>query len=568
MAVTVTDNRTIRNEADATTGWTGTTAVTLLTTDPDPIEATGCLGATVGAALFDGYHTAAAVGLADHIVYCWVYPRGVIGNRFDANGGLMVHLGDTTNRAAYKVAGADVAGFRHDIGPTPWQCIALDTTVLPASPLSRAGSAASLNFAAITQVGTTVNSLVAAPGMAATYIFDIIRILDPSLNNGCALTITGGTSGDPGTFAQIATEDASTANQKAHGILRQLGAGAFGVQGPLRFGNPTGTASSWFEDRNVTVIFEDRDFADSRYKIFITDNGTGTTTFKLGDKVGTGISALGSNGVSIIAATGVGMEFDANTDTDVTDVFLYGCTFSGFNRGVKLRQGHEFIGGDIVLSGQVIADGATMVNSNVLQSTVAVDASALRWNVNLDPDTYLHGMAFSKGTNAHHAIEFGLTSPTSMVLRQVDFSGFNASNGQNDSTLHILRTTGTVTISLVGCTGSISYKTAGATVVLVQDPVTTTVTVRDIVTGDPVQNARVYMIADSGGPLSAGTEIINGLTDVNGQISDTRTLASNQPVTGWVRRATGGTLYRQGNIAGTINSTTGLDLTVQMIRDE
>jgi hypothetical protein len=566
MAVIVTDNRTVRNEADANTGWTGTT--TLLTTDPDPIEATGCLGATVGAAIFDSYHTAAAADLSNRIIYCWVYPRGVVGNRFDANGGLMVHLGDGTNRAAYKVAGSDVAGFRHDLGPTPWQNLALDTSNRPASPLSRQGSEASLNFAAITQVGTTVNSLVAAPGMAATYIVDIIRIFDPTINDGCALTITGGTSGDPGTFSELAGEDALTANLKAHGICRQLGAGVFGVQGPLRFGNPTGTASSWFEDRNSTVVFEAREFTDARYKIFITDNGTGTTTFKLGDKVGTGIDALGSNGVNITAATGVGMEFDANTDADVTDVFLYGCIFTGFNRGVKLRQGHEFIGGSIVSSGQVIADGATMVNSEVLQSTVAVDASALRWNVNLNPDTYLHGMSYSKGTNAHHAIEFGLTSPLDMTLRNIAFSGFSASNNVNDSTLNILRTTGTVTISLVGCTGNISYKTAGATVVLVQDPVTTTVTVRDINTGDPVENARVYMVADTGGPLSVGTVIIQGLTDVNGQISDTRTLASPQPVTGWVRRATSGTLYKQGPIAGTISNLAGLSLTVQMIPDE
>jgi hypothetical protein len=566
VAVIVTDNRTVRNEADATTGWTGTT--TLLTTDPDPIEATGCLGATVGAQIFDSFHTAAATSLANHIVYCWVYPRGVVGNRFDANGGLMVHLGDGTNRAAYKVAGSDVAGFRHDLGPTPWQNLALDTTVLPASPLSRAGSAASLNFGAITQVGTTVNSLVAAPGMAATYIVDIIRILDPTANDGCALTVTGGTSGDPGTFAQLAGEDALTANLKAHGICRQLGVGAFGVQGPLRFGNPTGTASSWFEDKNATVIFEDRGFANTRYKIFITDNGTGTTTFKLGDKVGTGTDATGANGVNIVAATGVGMEFDANTDADVTDVFIYGSVFTGFNRGVKLRVGHEFIGSSAVSCGQVIADGATMVNSSVLQSTVAADGSALRWNSTLDPDTYLHGMNFSKGTAAHHAIELGTTSPTDMVLREMNFSGFSASNNVNDSTLYIRRTTGTVTISLVGCTGNISYKTDGATVVLVQDPVTTTVTVRAIDTGDPVENARVYMIADSGGPLTAGTVIIQGLTDVTGVISDTRTLAAPQPVTGWVRRATTGRLFRQGPIAGTISNIAGLSLTVQLIPDE
>ena len=74
--------------------------------------------------------------------------------------------------------------------------------------------------------------------------------------------------------------------------------------------------------------------------------------------------------------------------------------------------------------------------------------------------------------------------------------------------------------------------------VLVQDPVTTTVTVRAIDTGDPIENARAYVVAGSGGPLSSGTVIIQGLTDEDGVIGDTRTLAAPQPVTGWVRRAT------------------------------
>jgi hypothetical protein len=203
MAVIVTDNRTIRNEADATTGWTGTPSLNLFLTDPDPVEATGQLGSSVGEAVADFYHTATAANFDGYVVYCWTFSRLALGTTTATNGGLMIYLGDGTHAGAWKVAGSDVAAFRHDVGPVGWQCPALDVASLPASPVNRQGSGgASVNLAAVTRVGTTVNSLVAAPGMNPTYHVDIIRILNPSVNNGCALTITGGTSGTPGLFSE------------------------------------------------------------------------------------------------------------------------------------------------------------------------------------------------------------------------------------------------------------------------------------------------------------------------------------------------------------------------------
>ena len=62
---------------------------------------------------------------------------------------------------------------------------------------------------------------------------------------------------------------------------------------------------------------------------------------------------------------------------------------------------------------------------------------------------------------------------------------------------------------------------------------------------------------------------------MNGQVSDSRVLQSDLPVTGWVRRATltlgsplNETRYKTGTITGTIDSSTGFSATVQMIPDE
>jgi hypothetical protein len=122
--------------------------------------------------------------------------------------------------------------------------------------------------------------------------------------------------------------------------------------------------------------------------------------------------------------------------------------------------------------------------------------------VNTDSDGKFDNSSFTKGTAATHAINFGTSSPTTMTLRGIAFSGYNASNAQNDSTLYFARTTDTVTVSLVGCSGNISYKSAGATIAFVIDPVTVAVTVKDSGTAANIQNARVILKASDGtGPL-------------------------------------------------------------------
>ena len=505
MAVTLNDNRTIIDEGDSLTGWTNHD--TLGTTDPVPIEDSGWVGANVGAEIFVGYHTISSTDLSDAVIYCWVFSRLSLGDTLDTNGGLMVMVADATpDRIGYKVNGADKAAFRHDDGPTGWQCPALDTTSLPAFYTS-AGSETNLDWTAILEVGTIVNSLVAAPGMNPTYNVDIMRWLDPTANNGCAADIVGGASGGTeGTWEEIATADRQVGNQQAHGLVRELAAGAFGVQGPLRFGNATGSSSSWFEDSNVTVVFEDRGFRTDLYKIFITDNGTGTTTFRL-------------HGSAIIAPTGVGAEFDADTDTDVTDVVLdNGCRLAGFTNGVGLQSGHTCTDTVITDSGQVRANGATMNGSSVLQSTVAADSGALLWNVNTDTDGLLDDMTFDKTSGtAHHAIEFGTSIPTtSITLNNCAFgTDFSASENTSptaeagDETFAFRDTTGTLTVNLVGCSGNFGFYSAGVVVTVVADPATTKVTCEDQ-SGAMIENARVLLeTSDDGGgsgfPYQAAT---------------------------------------------------------------
>jgi len=191
---------------------------------------------------------------------------------------------------------------------------------------------------------------------------------------------------------------------------------------------------------------------------------------------------------------------DTRTELEVTGtlgtVTIQSCVFDAF-RLFTLNSDCELSSCTITDSGVLTADGADLRNTAISGSTVAADTSAVTWNVNTNPDGLLDGMSFTKGTNAHHAIEFGTTSPTTLDLNNIDFSGFNASNAQNDSTFHVLRTTGTVTINLVGVTGNTSYKTAGASVNVVSNPVSVGVTVEDDM-GSVLSNARVIIVASDG----------------------------------------------------------------------
>ena len=48
----------------------------------------------------------------------------------------------------------------------------------------------------------------------------------------------------------------------------------------------------------------------------------------------------------------------------------------------------------------------------------------------------------------------------------------------------------------------------------------------------------MFLETAAGGPASAGVEIINDTTDVNGEVNDTYNYVSDQPVVGKVRKAT------------------------------
>lgn len=296
---------------------------------------------------------------------------------------------------------------------------------------------------------------------------------------------------------------------------------------------------------------------------------------------------------------------------------------------------------DCVISncGVVTAAGASLLGAQILASSVAVDAAALDYDVVADPDGELDDMVFTKGTNAHHAVELGSNTPTTITLRGWSVSGFNVSDEQNDSV--IFNNSGkAITINIIGGTGTFSVKNGGgASTILVIDPVALTVNVKDITDLSDVQSARVLVWATGTGPFpsddsvsivrsgatatvthtahglengdkvliqgcdqdeyngvqtisnvltnaydftvsgapatpATGTPIsslvfIDGDTSAGGTIADTRTYASDQDVTGRVRKSSAADdpKYKTGSVTGTVSSSSGLTVTVLLIPD-
>lgn len=540
MAVIITDNRTIPSEADATTGWTASAGVAVFTTNPTPVESTGSLGTQVSNALEDSYFTITSANLTNTLVYCWLLPQGVMDTT--TNGGVQIYLGDGSNDRGYHVGGSDGAGFRHDDGPVLWQCFVIDTSTLPTATTNFVGAGAP-NLTTITRIGNAFKTLVKSVGGVENCFMDLI-----AYGNG-GLTITGGGTGTEGKFLEIAVRDRATtdhpgsgvasATGAAYGIIRELGADLYGLQGPLTFGN-TGTGSVDFDDADVTVAFEDRGIGTDKYGLTVTGNGTGTTSVVWTECI-------------FNCPAGVGAFFTA-TNTNVNTLTITGCTFLNYDQSFAFTTGANGSGYTItnnIFSGCArIGVGTASFTGNSMQSSVGTAAVLLT-----TPTNNINNSEFiSSGTG--HAIEIGTAGTYSFSGHS--YSGYATTDGTTGNEVIYNNSGGAVTINVANSTGTISVRNgAGASTTIVNN-VNNTVTVLDTDT-NPVVGAVVAVYNSS-----TGAEIVNDETDVNGEVAFTS--SGNLGIYVRVRKSTSGsTRYVPVETVGDTGS--GLLLTVTLIED-
>ena len=515
MTVVITDTRTLVDHADATTDWSSpvkSEALTLFSADPAPVEASDSIGMAVSEETSDIVHTlAAAADLSDQLIYVWVLANGSMDTL--ANGGIAIILMDATpDEIGYHVAGSDVAGFRHSDGPVGWQCVLIDGAIKDTSPGANTalqGAEGSLDFANITAVGAMYKTLSKALGGAANCFTDTIRY------GNSGLVIAGGTTGARGTFDEIATEDRSGADGTAYGICRELGAGLFGLQGPLTFGLASASAAHWFQDTNVVVAFEDRNIGTTRYFFNLAANSTDVGHFQLGLISG---SDGGSDGCSIIVPAGIGGSMDMS-DADFDFMGLYASIFTGFDGGVLFSDDatngitHDVFACSFILCGTINPGRVDMKNCSIINSAAA-SAMLLEDSDN----TLMSGLSFqSDGTG--HAIELTHTGagPHSITLTGHSYTGYAGTDGSTGNEV-ILYNPGTlsadITITVAGSGDTPTImKAAGVTgtVTVVNNKTVTFTGMRDN------SEVRVYN-------ASTGVEIA-GIEDATAGSPDDRTFA-------------------------------------------
>ena len=633
MANQITDNRTPVDNADSVTPYVDLTGASGGTLDTEIfIQGSGSIGEfmtnSLTGILFDA---GSAQNWSNNTFYIWIN-SGIVG-LYDTkvNGGFRIRFCGATVTDFFEVY---VGG--NDSWPPAisggWTQFVVDIEDAKTNASATGGTPPATT--AIRYVGYAVITTV-MPRMADNTWIDEIRRL-PSATPGIIV------EGRNGGATDWNSADINTQLGDATGTFVQSAGGAWKINTPIQFGI-NDTTTHGFTDTNAIWLWDDQEFlVDSYYTISALGNVSGTTNVTFGSKTGSGVTATGAQGLVIAASSNAvrwDMDFD---DPDLDTIGFYGCSF---------QHGNDFQLDDAAVESvntlYIDAISVEATNSNLfiknsfINPNTAIDGSILDWNENEDPDGELGGNSFEKGTNAHHALELGTASPLTQTLRNLVSSGFNASNAQNDSFFQVLRTSGTVTLNIVGGTGNFSYKSAGATVTIIVDPVTTQVNVKDN-NGVNLQNARVLVFAADGngdfpfeetvtitrsgatasvghtthgmlngdivvigkgvdqveysgahaitnvttnaydytvsgspatpatGTIKATGGLIDGLTDVNGDISVSRVITVDTLIRGFVRKSSAGaTRFKTFNLTGnTVDDANGLTVNVRLILDE
>lgn len=476
-----TNLATVIIEFASTTGWTaiGTGGAALTAPETDYfIQGSNCItkGAWAGATkgMIYSYGSDFGGSGTDGAYIAWMTHTAPNSLAVRTSGGMQFIMGSGTGAYnQYYVGGSDTMEFQG------WKLIAVNEAATADNTTGSPTSGVESYFGGLWNLpsgGPTKGSPAAIDGIRCGRCDLIVEFGDVTPNG-------------PASFDDIITnfEDTGTGAGDRYGLLTQREpGGAFENSGLLQFG--TSTNACLFEDSDKTINIRHHPHVTSNFHTWEVQNSSSTVNLTR-----ITVQALGTTSTGRFVTT------------DNATLNWVGCSF--IDMGVFGFESNATILRCLFLRcDEITANTADLTGSSVVDCKAAADGACVIWDVATDPDGYLDDMTFdsTNSTNAIHAIEFGTTSPTSITLRGIDFTGFNASSGQNDSAFNVLRNTGTVTINLVGCSSDVSltnsYKTAGATVVVVTDPVTTTV-VAQTTDGTKVSGALVFLETDTGGPL-------------------------------------------------------------------
>lgn len=287
-------------------------------------------------------------------------------------------------------------------------------------------------------------------------------------------------------------------------------------------------------------------------------NGTGLSGVKVvvcdvnGD-IQTGIQTSSSGTVAQINA----VFFDkAHGSAAVTkspfDIRLrkYGYQYQAFQSAVSepIKQEYRLPTNPKVSASEAAAGAISGISLNFVTETLTITSNTTFQELY---DYYQYQLA--QDANMKYAEDFVLTGEAfdlgswDMVIDGCEYTGD-------------ITTTGTITLqNSATATGSLIDSTGTSVVIEVN--------CKDSTDASNVPGARVYVEATSGGALAAGTQIVNAVTDSNGDIAERVTITPTQPATLRVRKGTSAPYYRTSESSINIGAT-GIDVNVSLIRDQ
>jgi hypothetical protein len=574
------------------------------------------------------YHTITAANLAASVIYVWMFPGGIM--ETFAAGGSAIYLGDGTNDIAYHVGGNDVAGFRHDTGPVTWQCYVIDTDALPATFTTISGTEASLDLANITRIGAYYTTTVKSVGGVDNCFTDIIRYAAPG--QGISITGGGsGTEGtfleiataDRSTVTGTAY---GLCRELGSGVIGLQGSITWGdtVSAAVDFLETDVTVI--FEDRGfstdkygLTVVGNG---TGTTSVVFGTRTGVGTgsngVTFICPAGVGAfwdssdtdidtlGIYACVFNGYdqsfdfTTNATTGPSHEIFASTFVNCAQIVIGQTEFK--NNNINGSANVATTGGAVLLEDDANVSGLGFASAGTGHAIEI--ASTTNSPFTFTDFTYV-GYAASDGGTGNECLVNTSGATITINISGGDVPTVDTTNstgtviivtGSVTTTVNVKDNTGTVLqnarvyLEAADGTGPLPYQDS-VSVSVTTTVATVTHTAHGMAIGDQVKitglnqsgyngaktivtsadaNTYTYTVVNDGAatgtPLATGI-LINELTTAGGVADDTRS-TTDQPVTGHVRKSSVSPFFRSFPIQGTVSSTAGLTISVQMILDE
>lgn len=485
-----TDNRTLLNDCSATTGWTGSDAVTLNSDAGQSYEGGSSLSTQLSNA--DEQMSTTSIGGTRNLAASTVYmlAKDNLGESF-ANGGVQLVLGDGTDLIGYDVGGYDRKGLNL---PFFFNAYKLDVSVRVTTPGTNfavyAGSEAALDQTAITVVGYGSLHLAKAAGAIDNVYMDAFRF---ALNSAYHLTVNAGTVGTPIDFASVVTSDISG----GWGMIGNPQGKQYDLFASTEFGTPSGTADSYFEATSFQLYLLGIGMAAGNFILRTIGNATGTNSFVL------------SSGVIVNIDTRA--VFDMSDDN--MDIFeLTSVTFTDLgaltmpNAGGTSRFANACIFNTIDQSsfGTLPMAGATFNGSNDVNGCMIIGNESV---------TNKTGFIFN-ADGGHAAIEIAPTQ-TSPDTVEYTFNGwiFNGftSSPESGAALFINPTdlTTNITINVVGGGSTPSYRVAASYSGTVTINNNVSVTLTDL---EPNTEVRVYLAEDFNSPIDVNQ--LAGIEDI------------------------------------------------------